>query len=49
MRIKHYIFLLVSVFYSTFLLSQTPGLIYKPASTALGRSVLDPNGDGYSS
>ena len=49
MKIKLSIFLLVSILYSTFLLSQTPGLIYKPASTALGRSVLDPNGDGYSS
>ncbi|WP_207429749.1 SprB repeat-containing protein, partial [Pedobacter sp. SYSU D00535] len=27
--------------------AQTPGLIYKPSSTAAGRSVLDPNGDGY--
>ncbi|WP_207535893.1 beta strand repeat-containing protein, partial [Desertivirga arenae] len=27
---------------------QTPGLIYKPAS-GIGLSVLDPNGDGYSS
>ena len=27
--------------------AQTPGLIYKPASTILGKSVLDPNGDGY--
>lgn len=29
--------------------AQTPGLIYKPSSTSLGKSVLDPNGDGYSS
>ncbi|PRY16508.1 gliding motility-associated-like protein [Pontibacter ummariensis] len=28
---------------------QTKGLIYKPASTAEGRAVLDPNGDGYTS
>ena len=49
MKIKHYITLLVSVLYSTLILSQTPGLIYKPASTALGRSVLDPNSDGFSS
>ncbi|MFN6374753.1 MAG: T9SS type A sorting domain-containing protein [Chitinophagia bacterium] len=27
--------------------AQTPGLIYKPAGSALGRSVLDPNGDGF--
>ena len=26
---------------------QTPGTIYKPAGSALGRSVLDPNGDGF--
>lgn len=29
------------------LLAQTPGLIYKPATSVLGRSVLDPNGDGF--
>lgn len=29
--------------------SQTKGLIYKPAGNALGKSVLDPNGDGYAS
>ncbi|PZV76029.1 thrombospondin type 3 repeat-containing protein, partial [Algoriphagus aquaeductus] len=29
--------------------AQTPGLIYKPSSTALGKSVLDPNGDGFTS
>ena len=29
--------------------SQTKGLIYKPAGNALGKSVLDPNGDGYTS
>lgn len=29
--------------------SQTKGLIYKPAGDALGKSVLDPNGDGYTS
>jgi hypothetical protein len=27
--------------------AQTPGLIYKQASSALGKSVLDPNGDGF--
>jgi len=32
---------------STF--SQTPGFIFKPAATALGKAVLDPNGDGYTS
>jgi hypothetical protein len=29
--------------------AQTPGLIYKPSTTAFGRSVLDPNGDGFTS
>lgn len=29
--------------------AQTPGLIYKPSSTAFGRSVLDPNSDGFTS
>ena len=27
--------------------AQTPGLTYKPSSTSFGKSVLDPNGDGY--
>lgn len=49
MKIKNKFFLLVFVLHSTFLLSQTPGLIYKPAPTTLGRSVLDPNGDGFTS
>lgn len=39
--------LLISIFQAVSVFSQTPGLIYKPASTALGRSVLDPNGDGF--
>ncbi len=30
-------------------LAQTAGLIYKPAGNALGKSVLDTNGDGFSS
>lgn len=29
--------------------AQTPGFIYKTSTTAFGRSVLDPNGDGYTS
>lgn len=32
---------------TTFSIGQTPGLIYKPAGTALGRSILDPNSDGF--
>ncbi|GGE22113.1 hypothetical protein GCM10010831_23970 [Psychroflexus salis] len=34
--------ILVSICYA-----QTPGLIYKPSSTDLGSSILDPNGDGF--
>jgi hypothetical protein len=34
-------------FISVTLYSQTPGVIYKPANSALGRSILDPNGDGF--
>jgi hypothetical protein len=29
--------------------TQSPGLIYKPSSTTFGKSILDPNGDGFSS
>ncbi len=32
-----------------FLQAQTPGFIYKPSSSVFGKSVLDPNGDGYTS
>lgn len=39
-------FLLIFALFSN-LLAQTPGLIYKPAASVLGRSVLDPNGDGF--
>ena len=38
---------LVVIIAATGLCAQTPGLIYRPASTAFGRSVLDPNGDTY--
>lgn len=31
------------------LFAQTPGLIYKPSSTSFGKSVLDPNSDGFTS
>ena len=41
--------LVVVVFNLTSCFSQTPGLIYKPAGNALGKSVLDPNGDGFTS
>ena len=39
----------VSLFFVLSLQGQTPGLIYKPAGNALGKSVLDPNGDGFTS
>jgi hypothetical protein len=42
-----YIFLLFLGFISFYSYSQTKGLIYKPSSTAFGRSILDPNGDGF--
>ncbi|VXB21033.1 conserved hypothetical protein [Flavobacterium sp. 9AF] len=29
--------------------AQTPGLIYKPSSTVFGKTVLDPNADGFAS
>lgn len=29
------------------IMSQTPGLIYKPSYTSFGSSVLDPNGDTF--
>ena len=32
---------------ATATLAQTPGLIYRPATTTLGRTVFDPNGDGF--
>jgi hypothetical protein len=28
---------------------QTPGFIYKQANSTLGKLILDPNGDGYTS
>ncbi|WP_130735756.1 T9SS type A sorting domain-containing protein [Flavobacterium sp. J27] len=43
-------FLLFLLLGNLFLLqAQTPGLIYKPSSTAFGKSVLDFNGDGFAS
>lgn len=41
---------LLLAFFSLFSLNvfaQTRGVIYKPASSILGRKVLDPNGDGF--
>lgn len=41
--------LVILLFVASISYSQTKGLIYKPAGDALGKSVLDPNGDGYTS
>jgi gliding motility-associated-like protein len=41
--------LFLLLFYSTLAFGQTKGLIFQPASTAAGRTVLDPNSDGYTS
>jgi len=41
-----FLFCFSLLFIST-LFSQTPGTIYKQANSALGRSLLDPNGDGF--
>ena len=43
------LFILLGLFSSRNVLAQTKGLIYKPAGNALGKSVLDPNNDGFSS
>jgi hypothetical protein len=41
------VYVIIGMIFTLTSYSQTPGLIYKPAGSALGRSVLDPNGDGY--
>lgn len=38
---------LVLVCLSSLVNAQTPGLIYKPSTSTLGKQVLDPNNDGY--
>ena len=42
------ILFLIPFLYCFSLFSQTPGLIYEPA-TGGGAAILDPNGDGYTS
>lgn len=37
------------LFMTANLFAQTPGLIYKPSTTEFGKSILDPNGDGFTS
>lgn len=46
---KKFYFLAFLLLYTFLSFGQTKGLIYKPASTLEGRTVLDPNKDGYSS
>jgi hypothetical protein len=45
--------LIIAVFFSLFVhktsFSQTPGVINRQATSAGGRAILDPNGDGYTS
>lgn len=49
MKLKLLFFsIFIALFYTT-THAQTPGLIYKPSSTEFGKSVLDPNGDGFTS
>ncbi|TNE81634.1 MAG: hypothetical protein EP332_03140 [Bacteroidetes bacterium] len=43
-----YLLTLALLLVASFVGAQTPGLIYKPSS-GIGPSVLDPNGDGYTS
>ena len=50
MKLQKKISTLVLLLLCTYtVLAQTPGLIYKPAGNALGKSILDPNGDGFTS
>jgi hypothetical protein len=51
MKIKITVFFITSIFlFSTFNLSaQLPGFINRQATSPSGRTVLDPNGDGYTS
>ena len=44
---KLWVLLFVLAFFPVSGISQTAGLIFEPAGSALGQSVLDPNGDGY--
>ncbi len=46
MKMKTVLFTIL-ILISTTAIAQTKGVIYKPASSTLGKSVLDPNGDGF--
>lgn len=41
--------IICALFVHSFVFGQTSGFIYKQSTSALGRSVLDPNGDGFTS
>ena len=42
------LFILINIFgTTTFINAQTKGLIYKPSTSVIGKSVLDPNFDGF--
>jgi hypothetical protein len=41
------IIFLLSIFIGVKINAQTKGLILEPSSSVLGKSILDPNGDGY--
>ncbi|UQD55309.1 gliding motility-associated C-terminal domain-containing protein [Flavobacterium sp. K5-23] len=45
---KYYFFILFFILSFNNLIAQTPGMIFHPA-TGSGKTVLDPNGDGYTS
>lgn len=47
--LKTFLLLLLSVFGLTAVMAQAPGYINRPATSAGGRLVLDPNSDGYTS
>ncbi|MCF8409444.1 MAG: T9SS type A sorting domain-containing protein [Crocinitomicaceae bacterium] len=46
---KHFksFFLALLIVTTTNIIAQTKGIIYKPSTSVLGKSVLDPNGDGF--
>lgn len=41
------LFLALLIVATTNVIAQTKGIIYKPTTSVLGKSVLDPNGDGF--
>ena len=49
MKTLHKLFILCIMLTMYNGVAQTAGLIYKPAGNALGKSVLDPNNDGFAS